>query len=253
MHSPLYQPIIFEYPLNEKMRSWLRVEQLFQNIFSRDSLDNRSHKIFLLHHLGNLLETLERNDIRTELAKDLERQREKLAQWTDVPGVDGVRLSELQQQIEKSITELTETPKADQVLRDDLFLSSVRSRLLITMGSYSFDLPVLHLWLHQPAAQHYQQVHGWLSAIAPLNNALTLQLQLLRQSTQFQPRHAIHGFYKEKIEGDYNLLRLQLNQMQQEIFPQISAHKNYFAIRFVFGFSTTEHLPDRLAFSMTCC
>jgi len=252
MNNSASSSIIFEHPLNEKMRSWLRIEQRLQHLFNCNSLESKSQKLFFLHHLSNLLDILDRNDIRSDLMKDLERQQQKLAQWSDRPGVDMLRLDELQQQISHYITELMATPRLGQPLREDPFISSIRQRLLMPGGSYIFDVPVLHLWLHQSIVKHREQVAGWLTAITALHNALKLQLTLLRQSTSFQQKQATQGFYKEKIEEERDLLRLQITQ-QQNIFPQISAHKNYFAIRFLYDYSSPEKIPADFSFGLTCC
>lgn len=38
--SDLTSAILFEHPLNEKMRTWLRMEFLLQQLESQNSLDN---------------------------------------------------------------------------------------------------------------------------------------------------------------------------------------------------------------------
>ena len=67
-------PVYYEQPLNERMRSFLRLEHLFKQAaytFRGYSIwDSRS----TLNSLTSILEILSRNDLKTDLLKELERQ-----------------------------------------------------------------------------------------------------------------------------------------------------------------------------------
>lgn len=54
----------------------------------------------------DLLSALERDEVRTDLVRELERQRCKLQLWAEVPGVDQERTNELHQQLRQSSSTL---------------------------------------------------------------------------------------------------------------------------------------------------
>jgi cell division protein ZapD len=244
--------IIFEYPLNEKMRLWLRLEYLLQHLFNNHPFVGNSQLLFFLQMLSSLLDILERNDSRSDLLKSLEIQQQKLTQWANLPGVDMLRLNQLQQQLTSCQSELLAASRLGQALREDPLLSAIRQRLITPGNGYSFDLPMLHCWLYQRSENHHeQQITAWLATLAPLQRALKLYLSLLRQAVPFRQQQATQGFYKNKTEMGI-LLRLQLDR-QQNLFPQISAHKNCFAISFFSAPGSAEKIPEQLFFGLACC
>ncbi|HAT00516.1 MAG TPA: cell division protein ZapD, partial [Pantoea agglomerans] len=81
-------PVLFEHPLNEKMRTWLRVEFLINQLDEIVPLDKTVNALTFFRLISELLDIFERGDMRTELLKELERQQQKLRAWADVPGVD---------------------------------------------------------------------------------------------------------------------------------------------------------------------
>ncbi|VFS14072.1 protein YacF [Enterobacter cancerogenus] len=93
--------ILFEHPLNEKMRTWLRIEFLLQQLSHHPSISDHAAALHFFRNIGDLLDVIERGDVRTELLKELERQQRKLQAWAEVPGVDQSRIDSLRQQLKK--------------------------------------------------------------------------------------------------------------------------------------------------------
>ncbi|MEH0832048.1 cell division protein ZapD [Pectobacterium cacticida] len=243
--------ILFEYPLNEKTRTWLRIESLLQQLLRNHTLTDMGSALTFFRAIAESLDVLERGDVRTELLKELERQQKKLLQWSDVPGVDMERIHILRQQLKDRASTLMSAPRMGQVLREDRLISMVRQRLSIPGGCCSFDLPTLHSWLHQPQALREQWVSGWLNSLSPLKQALDMILELIRHSGTFRPQTSLNGFFQDNA-SDTDLLRLRLEQVHQ-IYPQISGHKTRYAIRFLPLDSENGHTPPRLTFELACC
>ena len=243
--------IIFEHPLNEKMRTWLRVEFLLQQLSVRLPLSNHADALHFFRNVGDLLDVFERGDTRTEMLKELERQQRKLHAWSDVPGVDLNRIEALNQQLKETGTMLMAAPRIGQLLREDRLISLVRQRLSIPGGCCSFDLPTLHMWLHLPQAQRDEQVNYWLESLAPLSVTLSLILDLIRHAAPFRHQTSLNGFYQDNGD-DTDLLRLQL-PLESRLYPQISGHKSRFAIRFLPLDSEKGVIPERFDFELACC
>ena len=94
--------ILFEHPLNEKMRTWLRIEFLIQQLSQHLPVNDHATALHFFRNVGDLLDVIERGDVRTELLKELERQQRKLQAWAEVPGVDVSRIDSLRQQLKTS-------------------------------------------------------------------------------------------------------------------------------------------------------
>lgn len=73
--------IIFEHPLNEKMRSWLRIENSLIQLNSFQSINSLSSALSFFRAVSEFIEVLDRGEIRAELLKELEKRQKKLQQW----------------------------------------------------------------------------------------------------------------------------------------------------------------------------
>ncbi|EPK7360790.1 cell division protein ZapD [Kluyvera intermedia] len=247
----MHTHILFEHPLNEKMRTWLRIEFLTEQMNANLPIRDHASALHFFRNVGELLDVFERGDIRTELLKELERQQRKLNAWSEVPGVDLSRIDALRQQLKNSSSILMAAPRIGQFLREDRLIALVRQRLSIPGGCCSFDLPTLHMWLHAKQSQRDTLVESWLASLEPLNQALALILDLVRNSAQFRKQTSLNGFYQDNGD-DADLLRLKLELVSQ-LYPQISGHKSRFAIRFMPLDSEHGSVPERLDFELACC
>lgn len=243
--------ILFEYPLNEKMRTWLRIESLLQQLHRNHSLTDMGSALTFFRAIADLMDVLERGDVRTELLKELERQQQKLLQWSNVPGVDMERIHALRHQLKEHATVLMAAPRMGQILREDRLIGMVRQRISIPGGCCSFDLPTLHIWLYQPQELREQLVAGWLDSLAPLKTSLTMILELIRHSAPFRSQISLNGFFQDNA-SDADLLRLRID-LALQLYPQISGHKTRYAIRFLALDSENGQIPQRLTFELACC
>ncbi|HBV6023752.1 TPA: cell division protein ZapD [Klebsiella aerogenes] len=247
----MHTPVLFEHPLNEKMRTWLRIEFLFQQLSSRPAIASYADALHFFRNTGDLLDVLERGEVRTDLLKELERQQRKLQTWAEVPGVDQQRIEALRQQLKLSGSTLISAPRIGQFLREDRLIGLVRQRLSIPGGCCGFDLPTLHIWLHMPQEYHDEQVAKWLASLTPLMQSLELILDLIRNSAPFRKQTSLNGFYQDNGD-DADLLRLRLD-LASQLYPQISGHKSRFAIRFLPLDSEHGIVPERFDFELACC
>jgi cell division protein ZapD len=249
--SDVVSTVLFEHPLNEKMRSWLRIEFLLQQLHANSEISSISSALNFFRAASDLLDVLERGEVKTELMKELERQQQKLLLWTDVPGVDMSRIQDVRTDLKQTVSLLMSAPRTGQALREDRLVSLVKQRLGIPGGCCSFDLPTLHIWLHLPQAQRDRDVQAWLETLMPLHHALTSILDLIRQSGTFRNQTSLNGFFQDNAEGA-DLLRLRIS-LDNQLYPQISGHKTRYAIRFLPLDSEKGQVPARLNFELACC
>ncbi|MBC9130113.1 cell division protein ZapD [Frischella sp. Ac48] len=244
--------VIFEHPLNEKMRIWLRLEFLIKQLLHNKNFE-ANNALFFFHLLDELLEIIERNDIRSDLLKNIEEQKQKLSIWLDVPGVDKPLLDDLLIKLNTFIHELNFNPKLGQDLKEDRFISSIRKRITIPGGCCSFDLPFFHLWLQQPQTIREEQIDQWLQSLSTLFQTISLCMQLIRQSSHFEQLSCTNHFYQNS-QDDISLLRIKV-PLDKKLYPQVSGNNNRYAIRFlplepIMNNNDQEMLVE---FELACC
>lgn len=240
----------FEHPLNEKTRIYLRVEALLNqlNVAAQFS-DNMQHLIFY-RSLFDLLEIFEQIQLKSELAKDIEKQRLSYRSWLNVEGVDQEMLRDVLNEVDSVHSVLMGAERFGQSLKEDRFLSAIRQRFNLPGGSCCFDLPALHHWLHLPLEQRKADAAKWLDTLQPLAKALNQWLKLTRETGHFRTIQASSGFYQSDAE-EANILRLEI-PMHFGVYPMISGHKNRFAIKFI-EFDSGQASVANVEFQLAVC
>lgn len=225
--------ILYEYPFNERVRTLLRLENLFDrlNYFLPQS-DARAHHVALVT-LFEILEVAGRADLKSDLLQELERQRNTLLAFRGNPAIDTAALEEILDSIEKGCAALVAAQgKTGQHLRDHEWLTSIRSRTNIPGGSCEFDLPSYHAWQHRPSAQRRADLDTWIAPLLPLYACIALVLKLLRESGQHSHQVATAGSYQQMLGGkSYQMLQVKL-ALGLGAIPEISANKYMIWVRF---------------------
>jgi cell division protein ZapD len=226
--------ITYEYPLNERIRTLLRLEDLFER--SRHFIarsDPQDHHMALLT-LFEIMEVASRADLKSDLLQELERQKQVLLSFRNNPDVAEEALSGVLREIEQSAGALfAMTGKIGQYLRENDWLMSIKQRTGIPGGACEFDLPSYHYWLHRPAEQRTGQLARWTSPLHPLRDGTAIILRFLRESGKPQSLHALQGMFQQMLGGKTaQMLRLRLDTSVPCV-PEISANKYVLNIRFM--------------------
>jgi len=249
--------IFYEQPLNERIRSFLRLEHLFKQaaytLRGYSIWDSRS----TLTSITSILDILARNDLKTELLKELERQEKTLSALSDLKGVDKEQLNNILKQIEisqKSIHAFN--GQLGQTIRDHELLNSLRQRSSIVGGACDFDIPYLHYWLQQPPEYRIGKLESWIETLEIISHPISLILDITRESSSPSNVFAEKGFYQQNIDSNspVQLIRVGLPH-DSEYFPEISAGKQRFSIRFMLQQDESRPIQymDDLDFQLICC
>ncbi len=228
-------PVIYEQPLNERMRTFLRLEHLFkQTAYSLRGFsiwDSRA----CLSSLVNILDVLSRGDLKNEILKELERLQSSLASLREVKAVDHDQLNNILNQIEHAQRDIHGlNGQFGQQLREQELINILRQRSTITGGDCNFDLPAYHYWLSQEPDKRIQELETWFNSLDELQKPIMLMLAILRESVDPLELTADSGFYQHHLNPDtpVQLLRIILPH-DAGVFPEISAGKHRFSIRFL--------------------
>lgn len=228
--------IHYEYPLSERIRTLLRLEDLFERFDAYTaSLDLHVHHAALLT-LFEMAEVAARADLKSDLLQELDRQKNVLIALRGNPQVQEATLEQVLAAIDNSHQGLYQLPgKVGQHLREDDWLMAIKQRAAIPGGMCEFDLPAYHYWLHKPAEDRTHQLKCWLGPFSSIRAAVDIVLGLLRDSGQPEMQHALNGSYQRMLESrNPQLIRVTLTD-NLPCVPEISANKYMLNIRFIYA------------------
>ncbi len=226
--------IIYEQPLNELVRVCLRIEQLFQQIdhqiADKSILGTRNVIAIII----NLLQLVDRPDLKAKLAKELSHQTILLGRLENTPEIDPQKLRETLNQLDElARCFIDNSKKIGQNLREVELLNNLRLHLASPGGGCCFDIPLYHYWLNQPTDVREATLKTWISEFNKIRDAISLVLRLIREGSKFNHKTAEHGFYQELLDPQVNL-RLIRVAIPKDIaaYPEVSIGRHYLSVRF---------------------
>lgn len=227
--------IIYEFPLNERMRTFIRLEHLFAQIShfaqSTSEWDSRAAVQALL----DALTIFSRSDVRSELLKELERHHKVLARIARSQGIDREKLQATVDKIDFLRSRVREVNgKLGAQLLDCGLFKSIVQRSAIPGGTCCFDLPGYHYWLQQPAAHRQQDLSLWLEPLMPVEESISFVLNTIRQSVLPGQEYAQAGFFQQNLDRSlpFQMIRIGLDR-SLPYYAEISGGKHRFTIRFM--------------------
>lgn len=248
--------ISYEFPLNERIRTLLRLEDLYDRIthFIDRSTGDDHHAA--LGVLFEILEVASRADLKADLLQEMERQKRVLTSLRNNPEISEDALDAVLDDIEHANTELFGmNGKIGQHLRENEWLMGIKQRACIPGGTCEFDLPSYHYWQSQDATLRRNYLKAWLEPLLPLRAGLNIVLRLLRDSGKVHHYTAHHGNFQQMQGGRMaQMLRIALDD-KLPCIPEISANKYALNIRFVAASYTakTTLFDQDVAFDLTFC
>lgn len=259
--TPLAQavaaPLIFEQPLNERMRTFLRLDFLYNQALHHNAGLTHWGSRAAVASLLDILAITSRSDTRAEVLKEVERHLASLNEFQARPGVDTSRLRTLISNLLRLRGDLVGLGSAYlQPLKESEFLSAIRHRSAIPGGTCEFDLPDYYYWLNQPAEERAAAFSRWLELLRPLCDAIAEVLWLTRQNGRSRQEVARSGVFHITFDRDnpVQLMRIAL-PADSGIFPEISGSHYRSSVRFVswtVGQRARQAEGD-IPFQLTCC
>ena len=248
--------IIYDHPLNERIRTLLRLEDLYAKVhhFSSQSHQLEHHSALLA--LFEIVEVACRADLKSDLLQELERQKQTLEGLRNNPAISEQALNEVLGDIDNVLGRLHSLPgKVGQHLRDNEWLMSIKQRTSIPGGVCEFDLPSYHFWLNQDENLRRKDLLEWLTPMLPIRDGLKIILRMLRDSGK-SSRHTAHqGAFQQMLSGKVaQMLRIAVDH-KLPCFPEISANKYAINIRFTtLGGSQKPRVCETdVEFTLTLC
>jgi cell division protein ZapD len=249
--------VLYEQPLNERMRTLLRLEFLFGLAAHCLKGDSPWDSRIALDQLFAIDELAGRAELRTELSRELDRHNASLARLQEHHDVDHERLQVVLDRLSGVAQRLTSPESRSNELKHHELLSTVRQRRAIPGGTCAFDLPAFHRWLQQPAEARSADVHRWFGRYDALKEATQILLSLVRQSATAAHAVAETGFYQQNLDSNrpFQLVQVALPE-SVGYYPEISGGRHRFTIRFMEQLAYADRpmqVEDDVEFRLTCC
>jgi cell division protein ZapD len=248
--------VLYEYPFSERIRTLLRLEDLFDKLlhFCAEQHPYSHHTALLT--LFEILEVTSRADLKSDLLQELERHKQTLQALRNNPQVSEAALNSVLGEIEGAQQSLNATTgRAGQHIRDNEWLMSIRSSSIIPGGTCEFDLPSYHAWLTRDAEIRAHDLQGWVQPMMQFQSSLGIVLKLLRETAHRSKQVAAQGAFQQILQGrTYALLQVRLDRALNAI-PEISANKYMLWIRFTTPDKDLKPRPvDRdIPFELSLC
>ncbi len=249
--------ITYEHPLNERIRTLLRLESSFQNI--RDTLQQStaasSHAT--LERLGEIITLTDRSEIKKDLLKELERNYLTLSAMRERTGINHKQLDAFLNNLKELKNTLDKEPgKPGQQIRNSEFLKSFLQRSAIPGGLSDIDFPHYHYWLNLPDEERLASLNEWVGHFDTIRDAVSLVLEMIRRSTTPTTVTTTAGFYQHSLDKDtpYQLIRVTL-PTTMKYYVEISGGRHRFSVRMMIPdlMDRPKQAMEDISFELTTC
>ena len=249
--------ILYEYPFNERIRTYLRLEHLFRRLGELVERESPTDHHFVITTIFEIMDVAARADLKTDVLKDLEKQKHVLSGFRGTPAISEGVLDDVTNRLEACFTALNGLPgKAGHSLTENDWLMSIRSRVGIPGGTCEFDLPAYFAWQHTSPDARKLDLQRWIAPLVPLAESIRVLLTLLRDSGAPQKVVAPSGLYQQTLPQGrtFQLARLHLDPALG-LIPEISGNRLIVTVRLM-RHTSDDRLhasTDDSAFELALC
>jgi cell division protein ZapD len=249
--------ILYEYPFNERIRTYLRLEHLFHRLGDLAAREQPTDHHYAITSIFEIMDVAARADLKTDVLKDLDKQKHVLNGYRGNPAISEAVLDEVIGQLDACFSALNSLPgKAGQSLTENDWLMSIRSRIGIPGGTCEFDLPAYFAWQHFDVLERQKDLQRWIATLVPLAESIRMLLKLLRDSGSPQKVVAAAGQYQQTLPQGrtFQLLRLRIDP-SLGLIPEISGNRLIASVRLMRHESDDRlhSATDDAAFELTLC
>jgi cell division protein ZapD len=226
---------VYEQPLNEKVRAFLRLEKLFQQYAFHLNHGSDWNNRVAVDSILEILAYTTRSDIKLEVLKELERQHSRLERLSKRPQIDQSQLSSVLKNIQKRIGELQAiSGQVGQDTKNVELLTAIAQKSSVPGSICDFDLPALKHWLTLAKDKRQKHIEKWFQPFGALDRAVQLILDVLRHSAENTEEVAQNGFFQKSLDTNQAIQLLRISIPADGVcYPEISAGKHRFSVRFM--------------------
>ena len=222
--------IRYEFPLNEKTRKFLRLEEIFLKADMQLASRMKYSGYALFETLLDIMASASKSDLKIELIQELERQRGKVSKLpkTQKNILIILQLKKLRGMLDKS------SIKPGFYFGSDKFLQEVKARSDSPFGILSTDFPEMQLWLQTQTPQSRKlYFKDKFTPFLPIKLSITYLNALLRGNVKIDSQIIKNDRYDVKLDSakKNDLVVVELSKFSG-LIPTLSSNKYAININF---------------------
>ena len=222
--------ITFEFPLNERIRRLLRIEEIYQKFEHQLKNTHDYFEFSCFNTLFEIVQLVSRSDLKIDFLQELERQEKKQSVLLDHQGLkegqlDPKEIISMIQVARKKLENIDVKPGFN--FNNNLFLEEVKKRISSPGGLLDVDFPNFRNWTIQKTRKSkLEDFKTWAQPLMVFKDAASVILLILRYQCQVESIKAKEGKHQQTIDPlkTFDLIRLELENALN-LYPEISANK----------------------------
>ena len=227
--------IKYEFPLNERIRKFLRIEEIFRKMEAqiKNKKDFSAHSCFSTYF--DILSCASRADIKVELIQEIEKQRLKLKSKIrtkkNIKTISDLNRIRIKLEKIKVVTGFN--------FGGDKFLHELKTRSDSPYGIVTTDFPEFQFWLQRTSfVERKTYFKNKVSDFASIRIAITYLMELLRSNVEIKSMETKTGTIQYKLNPLLrNDLVIIILPSSSKCFPSISSNNFAVNVHFSSGLS----------------
>ena len=222
--------IAFEFPLNERIRRLLRIEEIYQKFEHQLKNTHDYFEFGCFNTLFEIVQLVSRSDLKIDFLQELERQEKKQStlqsdQALKEEQLDLKKIISMIQVARKKLENIDVKPGFN--FNNNLFLEEVKKRITSPGGLLDVDFPNFHNWTIQKTRKSkLEDFKSWSEPLMVFKDAASVLLIILRNQFHLELLKAKEGKHQKTIDPlkTFDLIRLEIAE-NLYVYPEISANK----------------------------
>ncbi len=246
------QVSIYEEPVQEKIRKFIKLEFLFNKLFYFKHKENKNDNYIALLALCELYEILSRSDIKSELIREIENQNHYFKKIKEIPEANSEKLSSVLEK-QKVLLQLIHGIESNylEYLENDILFKTIAKNSINPLQPTSVEF-----WLSRDIVLRENQINLWTEPLLFIKKSVDFILDVIRKSGRFEDKLAEKGFFIEKLDPKKNILLIRITLTSDlYYYPQISVGKQRLNIMFMSKDDKNNLISHKedVAFILTTC
>ncbi len=204
------ESIHYFFPLTKRARLIIKIKSLLDEFCDlQEKADSLSSKR-ALESIFELLQLIERIEIKMELAKESEKFML-------------VTLDEKILSLKKDIAELLNTQgKVGENLRANPSLQLLQKRLILTGGACEFDTPSLHSWLEGPTKLRKHDLNTIYLNFELLHKAIISIVKGYNDYIELSKKELSNGIIQINPKPQSSIIVIKIPNNKSDLYPEVS-------------------------------
>jgi len=248
---------IYELPLNERLRTFMRIEFLYSRLkYFTSNLDGNWQTRTVIHTLLEIYSILSRTDVRREVLADLNRYIMQMQRFQSAPDADNNMVNDVLEDLDSIKNQVVDIG-TDYLLklREDEFIASLLHRHTLPGGKAEFDMPKYKFFLESDKKNVTTQINSWIDIIRPICEGIDKLMWIIRESNEPIATVAVGGQYNHQIERRTQISLVRIITNDANVYPEISGGRHLIAVRFFNQNKDGAYLQfeDNVEFKISLC